>query len=482
MPELPEVAALASALENEAKGKRLLQMLTKEAGGGPRDGLYDDLVFSGTEEQEVHRVMEGRVLTGVGRKGKHLWMELSLPSSPSAASAVSSRGGKGKPDGGKSTASAASSTSSAPQDDKRFVLFHMGMTGSLLFQHVAIPQYRSFALDASKGWPPKFCKAQFIFSTSENEGGKEGGKEDEAIRLAFCDQRRWGRMQLLPAGVQDPRTEAPLKELAPDAWKERPSLEVFGGKLKETDIAIKAALLDQGRVVCGLGNWVCDEVLFQAKVDPAKRSKVLTEEEVRRVWESVEYVCATACAANARSEEFPPGWLFHYRWAKTKKDKAGMKGPEGRGIVFETVGGRTTAIVPSVQRAKKGGGEEKEEGGAGGGEEGAGGGKGKGEKVVKMEEGVEETTTKKKVGKGKKRVKEEEKPGVGQGGKKAATTTTIPKRAAKKIKTEENADKKKPAAKKMTAARRSSPRAAGGEASGQAGGVKSKGKGAKKGK
>lgn len=363
------------------------------------------------------------------------------------------------------------------------------MTGSLLFQHVAIPQYRSFALDASKGWPPKFCKAQFIFSTAENEGGREGGKEDEAIRLAFCDQRRWGRVQLLPAGVADPRTEAPLKELAPDAWKERPSLEVFGGKLKETDIAIKASLLDQGRVVCGLGNWVCDEVLFQAKVDPAKRSKALTEEEVRRVWESVEYVCATACAANARSEEFPPGWLFHYRWAKTKKDKAGVKGPEGRGIVFETVGGRTTAIVPSVQRAKKGGGEEKEEGGARGGEEGAGRGKGKGKKEVKEKEGVEATTTKTKVGKGKKRVKEEKKPeeeaGVGQGGKKAATTTTIStKQATKKVKTEKDADKKIPAAKKTAAARRSSPRATtSGEASGEAGGeVKSKGKGAKKGK
>jgi len=473
MPELPEVAALASALEYEAKGKHLLQVLTKEAGGGPRDGQYDDLVFSNAKnEQEVHRVMEGRVLTGVGRKGKHLWMELSLPSSSSSSSAAFSRGGKGKAGGGKSAASAASSTSTTPQDDKRFVLFHMGMTGSLLFQHVAIPQYRSFALDASKGWPPKFCKAQFIFAN--NEDGREGGKEDEVIRLAFCDQRRWGRVQLLPAGVEDPRTEAPLKELAPDAWKERPSLEVFGGKLKETDIAIKAALLDQGRVVCGLGNWVCDEALFQAKVDPAKRCKALTEVEVKRVWENVEYVCATACAANARSEEFPPGWLFHYRWAKTKKDKAEVKGPEGRGIVFETVGGRTTAIVPSVQRPKKEGGEGKEEGGAG--EEGAGGGKGKGQKLVKEEEGVETITTKEKAGKGKKRVKVEkaEEAGVGQGGKAAAATTITPKRATKKVKTEEDVGEKMPAAKRKTAARRSSPRATSGGASGEAGGVKTK--------
>jgi hypothetical protein len=120
------------------------------------------------------------------------------------------------------------------------------------------------------------------------------------------------------------------------------------------------------------------------------------------------------------------------------------------------------------------------EGGAGGGEEGAGGGKGNGNKQVKKEVGVEEVTTK-KTGKGKKRVNEEEKAeqaGVGQEGREAATTTTIPKWATKKLKTEEDAGKNMRATKKTMTARRSSPRGG----SGEAGGVKTKGKGAKKGK
>lgn len=467
MPELPEVAALVAALENEAKSKRLLRVLTKEAGGGPRDGLYDDLVFSGTEEQEMHRVLEGRALTGVGRKGKHLWMELSLlPSPPSTSAAFGvGNGRRGGDEGARNTSTL--TTSSAPQEDKRFVLFHMGMTGSLLFQHVAIPQYRSFSLDVSKGWPPKFCKAQFIF------GNCEEGKDDEAIQLAFCDQRRWGRVQLLPAGVKDPRMEAPLKELAPDAWKERPSLQVFRDKLKETDIAIKAALLDQGRVLSGLGNWVCDEVLFQAKVDPARRCKALTEGDVRRVWESVDYVCATACAANARSEGFPTGWLFHYRWAKTKKDMAGAKGPEGRRMVFETVGGRTTAIVPSVQRVRRGGDEEKEKGEPG--EDGAGVDRGK-RKQKEEEDEFEQIMTKKKISKGKRCVKEEvmeEEAGIGRGDEKAESPSTISERAIKLIKVEKDVKMNIPAFEKTTTPRRSSPRVKAGE-------VKTKGKRAKK--
>lgn len=337
MPELPEVAALASAIKKEVIGRRLVHVLTKEQGGGPRHGLYDDLVFGKADEQEVHRSMEGRVLTAVGRRGKHLWMEL-CDSFPSCSQGRNHRGN-----------AIPSKASKTRDDDTRFVLFHMGMTGSLVFQHVAIPQYRSFALDVTEGWPPKHCKAEFVFE----ESSKEGDRKNE-LRLAFCDQRRWGRVQILPAGVLDPRTESPLKELAPDAWMERPDLAVFAERLKGTEIPVKAALLDQNRIVCGVGNWVADEVLFQAGVDPAKKCSVLKEEEVRRVWEMLAHVCETACAVYGRSEAFPSDWLFHFRWAKSKKDKAGVRGPHGRRVVFETVGGRTTAIVPSVQRIKGG--------------------------------------------------------------------------------------------------------------------------------
>ncbi len=159
MPELPEVEALAAALRHECKGKRLRTLITKEQGGGPRDGLYDDLVFGKAEEDAVHRAMEGKVVVGVGRKGKHLWVEFGQS------------GAKGGGGGG-----------------KQCVLFHMGMTGSLLYRHTSTPQYRSFTLDAAQ-WPPKHCKAEFVF--------------DGDIHLAFCDQRRWvGRFP--PCGQPTP--------------------------------------------------------------------------------------------------------------------------------------------------------------------------------------------------------------------------------------------------------------------------------------
>jgi formamidopyrimidine-DNA glycosylase len=61
------------------------------------------------------------------------------------------------------------------------------------------------------------------------------------------------------------------------------------------------------------------------------------------------YVCQTAVDALADSSKFPDEWMFKHRWAKGKKD-APTKLPSGEKITFLTVGGRTSCVVPSVQK------------------------------------------------------------------------------------------------------------------------------------
>lgn len=59
-------------------------------------------------------------------------------------------------------------------------------------------------------------------------------------------------------------------------------------------------------------------------------------------------VCTIACETLADSEQFPETWLMKYRWDKGKKDSNML--PNGEKIVHLKVGGRTSAIVPSVQK------------------------------------------------------------------------------------------------------------------------------------
>ena len=51
----------------------------------------------------------------------------------------------------------------------------------------------------------------------------------------------------------------------------------------------------------------------------------------------------------ADSDKFPEHWLFKHRWSKGKKNKQSSL-PNGEKITFLTVGGRTSAVVPSVQK------------------------------------------------------------------------------------------------------------------------------------
>lgn len=60
-------------------------------------------------------------------------------------------------------------------------------------------------------------------------------------------------------------------------------------------------------------------------------------------------MCTTSVDVLADSEKFPEEWLFKHRWGKGKKIKPSVL-PNGNKIVFLTVGGRTSAVVPAVQR------------------------------------------------------------------------------------------------------------------------------------
>lgn len=66
--------------------------------------------------------------------------------------------------------------------------------------------------------------------------------------------------------------------------------------------------------------------------------------------DSITSICTTACETLADSAQFPETWLMKYRWDKGKKGADANVLPNGEKIVHLKVGGRTSAIVPSVQK------------------------------------------------------------------------------------------------------------------------------------
>lgn len=103
---------------------------------------------------------------------------------------------------------------------------------------------------------------------------------------------------------------------------------------------IKAALLDQ-TFVSGVGNLVADEVLWHARVHPARRIQGLNPEERRRIHSQMRRVL------NRWTEGYgslPRGWLIHSRGLDHPCPRCGTL------LSRTVVGGRTTYFCPRCQR------------------------------------------------------------------------------------------------------------------------------------
>ena len=248
----------------------------------------DSIVFAGVASADFRRVLQGRRVEAVCRWGKQLWFDL---------------------------------------DEGPHPLFHFGMSGAFRTRGDDPLQLMSGPKVGTTEWPPRFAKIRLFF----DDGGE----------LVMTDGRRLGRILLR----SDPRSEPPVAGLGFDPLLAMPSPSAFAKMLERRKALIKALLLDQ-HFAAGVGNWIADEVLFQAKIAPTRRADSLSDSEVRLLRKKIERVVRRAVDVNGENDEYPKSWLFHRRWGR----RSDMRTPRGDSIEHTVVAGRNTAWVPAVQR------------------------------------------------------------------------------------------------------------------------------------
>lgn len=163
---------------------------------------------------------------------------------------------------------------------------------------------------------------------------------EDGQRLSMRNPRRLGRIRLR----DNPRHEPPISELGFDPLLSMPSLRVFQSLLARRSGPVKGVLLDQS-FAAGVGNWIADEVLYQAGIAPHRKADTLSVDDARRLRNKLTLVIRKAVEADAVKERFPRTWLFHHRWGKNSEAITHRR----ERIIHETIAGRTTAWVPSVQ-------------------------------------------------------------------------------------------------------------------------------------
>ena len=161
-----------------------------------------------------------------------------------------------------------------------------------------------------------------------------------ADEVRFVDQRRFGHVDLIDA--RDAGTFAGLRALGVEPLTPAFSPDRFRTMVRGRRGTLKAFLLRQD-LIAGIGNIYADEILFQARLDPARQVQTLRPAEVRRLYRSVRGVLRRAITALSRRGR-PVGDLIAVREPGSTCPRCG--GP----LRVATVGGRTTYFCPRCQR------------------------------------------------------------------------------------------------------------------------------------
>ena len=199
------------------------------------------------------------------------------------------------------------------------VHMHFGMTGDLEYYHSSLDR-------------PRFARIVFEFASEFN--------------LGFLCPRKFERVGL----INDIDAFLQRKKIGPDGLAI--SLHELTERIRRKKALIKPVLLDQN-VVAGLGNWIVDEVLFQAYIHPEQRADTLADRQMHQLHEAIHLVLETAIRYEATYRDFPNNFLIHVReWDDSPYDdvEAHKFCPRcGTRIERSVVGGRTTFSCPEEQ-------------------------------------------------------------------------------------------------------------------------------------
>lgn len=200
-------------------------------------------------------------------------------------------------------------------DPSGWLTLHFGMNGALAFVQDCDDE-------------PPFTRVQFYFA-------------DDGC-LAYTNKRMIGRVGL----VEEAADFIADEKLGPDALEPGFDLESFTAAVAGRKRDVKSVLMDQ-QIIAGIGNIYSDEILFQAKINPAERIDKLAAKELERLYTDMRKVLATAIERGAGSEQFvermPEGSLLpeRHKGGHCPRCRSPLK-------VFK-IGGRTAYCCPHCQ-------------------------------------------------------------------------------------------------------------------------------------
>ena len=295
MPELPEVETVRRGLEPAMEGARFAKVEVHR--GDLRWPLAKDF----------KRRLEGKTVTGLGRRAKYLLADLSSGD---------------------------------------VLIMHLGMSGSF---HV-------FQESGGRGKAP---------GNYYHERAQHSAHDHIVFHMSsgavvtFNDPRRFGSMKIVPRQELD--AEPLLSRLGPEPLGNAFDAAALAHACKGKKTTLKAALSDQ-RVVAGLGNIYVCEALYRARLSPKRIAATIAtktgapNERAERLVEGIKAVLNDAIrdgGSSLRDHRLTDGELGMFQHHFRVYDREGEKCPTRGclGTVKRIVqNGRSTFYCPACQK------------------------------------------------------------------------------------------------------------------------------------
>jgi formamidopyrimidine-DNA glycosylase len=287
MPELPEVETVCRQLEPELERQRIERL-----------EVYDERWSRPVPPAELANAVTGRVIEGLGRRGKYLLLAL---------------------------------------DGAQTLVMHLRMTGNLVLVD------EGGALDPSEG--RRLYEGER--STSERHLRARFVLGDER-ELWFTDSRRFGEAFLIDDAGLEERFERLGIEPLSEEFTPRALGEIAAGRTAP----LKSFLLDQSGIA-GVGNIYADEALFRARLHPLSPAGSMRPEHHQALRDAVAAALEAGIDGGGASiDDYRDGrgergqmqdeFLVHTR--------AGEPCPRCDGTIERiVVGGRSTYYCPGCQ-------------------------------------------------------------------------------------------------------------------------------------
>lgn len=239
MPELPEVEVVRKGLHEHIVGSTFDTVEVLH----PRAVRYNEPGI------DLADYLPGLAVTGTGRRGKFMWLELS---------------------------------------DGNALMVHLRMSGQMIV-----------------GEPGLVHSPHLRIRALLHDGGS-------VRELDFIDQRTFGSWQvasmspdILPAPAEAegtlPRLVPDLiPHIAPDPFEDAFDIVEAARTIRRKNVAVKTILLDQS-VVSGIGSIYADEAMWAAGVKPTRKGKALRQRDAVRLLQESRAVMARALDAGGTS-------------------------------------------------------------------------------------------------------------------------------------------------------------------------------------